>query len=153
MGRPEVTVVMPFAGDEAEAQAAEAALLALGTEPGDALILSDNTGTAARVEVLIVVRADGERSPARARNAGAALARTDWILFIDADCVAPPELLDAYFEAEIAPDVGALAGVSAIPVTRGSQRMREPPGRRPGCSAMPCRPFPHRRSFSTRLGP
>jgi GT2 family glycosyltransferase len=107
---------MPFAGDEAEALAAEATLLALGTEPGDALILSDNTGTAPRVEGLIVVRADGERSPARARNAGAALARTDWILFIDADCVAPPELLEAYFDADIAPDVGALAG-AVVPLS------------------------------------
>jgi hypothetical protein len=57
-----------------------------------------------------VIRATGERSPAHARNAGASRAHNDWILFLDADCLAPRELLDAYFAAPVADDVGALAG-------------------------------------------
>jgi hypothetical protein len=57
-----------------------------------------------------VTRADGERSPAHARNSGAALAGGEWILFLDADCVPAPTLLDDYFAAPVASDVGALAG-------------------------------------------
>ena len=46
MSRPEVSVVMPFAGDEPAAQAAVDALLALDLKAGDELILADNTGVA-----------------------------------------------------------------------------------------------------------
>ena len=58
-----------------------------------------------------VVRASGESSPAHARNAGAAHATRDWILFLDADCEPAPDLLDAYFSAPVDARVGALAGV------------------------------------------
>jgi GT2 family glycosyltransferase len=110
MSRPSVTVVMPFAGDAAGADAAVQALLELDCRPGDELILADNTGVAdARGDVRIV-RATAERSPAHARNAGAEHARGDWILFLDADCRAPSWLLDAYFAPDVAPEVGALAG-------------------------------------------
>ena len=67
-----------------------------------------------------MIAAAGERSPAHARNAGAAHARNDWILFLDADCLAPPDLLDAYFAPPVADDVGALAGEVA-------RRARRPP--------------------------
>ncbi|MGZ4203606.1 MAG: glycosyltransferase family 2 protein, partial [Thermoleophilaceae bacterium] len=40
----------------------------------------------------------------------AALARTDWVLFVDADCIAPRKLLDAFFDTDVPPDVGAIAG-------------------------------------------
>ena len=50
-----------------------ATLRAPGHRPGDELILADNSGTApARAGGVQVVRAAGERSPAHARNAGAA---------------------------------------------------------------------------------
>jgi Glycosyl transferase family group 2 len=57
-----------------------------------------------------VLHATDEHSPAYARNTGAERATRDWILFLDADCQAPPDLLDRYFDTEIAPGVGALAG-------------------------------------------
>jgi GT2 family glycosyltransferase len=118
--RPAVSVVMPFAGDAAAARAAVASLVALKTRPGDQLILADNSGTAPPADRVQHVRATGERSPAHARNAGAHHATTtDWILFLDADCIAPPDLLDAYFKLGLpAADVGAIAGEVA-PETPG----------------------------------
>ncbi len=108
--RPPVSVVMPFAGDERAAQAAVDALLALELRRGDELILSDNSGTATARGGVAVVRASGERSPAHARNVGAAQAHGEWILFLDADCRAPGELLDAFFATPVGDGVWALAG-------------------------------------------
>ena len=102
---------MPFAGDAAAATAALAALRSLRTETGDELILVDNAGAVAGGQDGIeVVPATGERSPAHARNVGATRARSDWIMFIDADCEPRPDLLDAYFTEPAAGDVGALVG-------------------------------------------
>jgi glycosyl transferase family 2 len=101
---------MPFAGDPPAAQAALASLLALSIEPGDELILADNSGTAPPADGVTVVAVPGERSPAHARNVGAESAGGDWILFLDADCRAPAGLLGAFFAEPVAGDVGALAG-------------------------------------------
>ncbi len=118
MSRPEVSVVMPFAGDEYAASAAVDTLLALDLRVGDELILADNSGLAAPRGGVAVIQALGERSPAHARNAGAARAHGEWILFLDADCRAPRWLLDAYFRAPVADDVGALAG-EVVPLPEG----------------------------------
>jgi GT2 family glycosyltransferase len=101
---------MPFAGDEQGARAAIENLRTLDTRPGDVLILADNSGVAPAAAGVEVVRARAERSPSHARNVGAKLAATEWILFIDADCRVTEDLLDAYFAGSIVSGVGALAG-------------------------------------------
>lgn len=116
MSRPGVSVVMPFAGTRAEAASALEALRGLEVAGGDELILVDNSGTApARGDGVAVIRAAGEQSPSHARNAGAEQARGDWILFLDADCTAPADLLDRFFADPIADDVGAVAG-AVVPI-------------------------------------
>ena len=142
MTRPPVSVVMPFAGSRAEADGALAALRALDTGPGDELILADNSGVAPADERVTVVPATGEQSPSHARNAGAARASRDLILFLDADCRAPGDLLELFFRIPVAEDVGALAGAvvptaglgSRPPAGRSLWRRQElpGPGRAPG---------------------
>jgi GT2 family glycosyltransferase len=116
MSRPPVSVVMPFAGSAAAARAALEVLQGLTAGPDDELILVDNRGTAppadadADAGAVQVLHATAEHSPAYARNTGAERATRDWILFLDADCQAPPDLLDRYFTTEIGSRVGALAG-------------------------------------------
>ncbi|MBV8429874.1 MAG: glycosyltransferase, partial [Solirubrobacterales bacterium] len=113
MSRPEISVVMPFAGTTAEAEEAVQALRCLELRPGDELILVDNTGGAAEAAAepgVAVISAPGEPSPAHARNVGATRAANQWILFLDADTQPPPGLLDAFWEDGIADDVGAAAG-------------------------------------------
>jgi GT2 family glycosyltransferase len=114
MSRPVVSVVMPFAGDGAAAAAAIETLLALDLRPGDELILADNSvlpvASTVATGAVKVIRAIAERSPAHARNAGAAIAHNDWILFLDSDCLVHHGLLDAYFALPVSDDVGALAG-------------------------------------------
>jgi hypothetical protein len=109
---------MPFAGGRAAAVGAIETLTALARGPGDELILADNSGTAPPAPGVHVVGAPGERSPAHARNVGAAHATRAWILFLDADCRAPDDLLDSYFARPIGQGVGALAG-EVVPAPDG----------------------------------
>ncbi len=120
MNRPEVSVVMPFGGPPEQVVLAVDSLRATDVRPGDELILADNSlgprtfstpqGPGAGAVPVKAVAVCGERSPARARNAGAAEASAEWILFLDADCRPLPGLLEAYFSLPVPEDVGALAG-------------------------------------------
>ena len=111
-----MSVVVPFRGHADEAELALRALAGLRARPADELILADNTASGVAVAAagadrpVRVVRAVGERSSYHARNVGAGASRNDWILFMDADCVPVPGLLDAYFAEDIADACGAIAG-------------------------------------------
>jgi mycofactocin glycosyltransferase len=114
--RPGVSVVVPFRGDVAAAHATLAALAGISLGPGDELIVADNSDDAVAVRAapraIRVVRAAGERSSYHARNVGAAAARVgnEWLLFIDADCIPEPDLLDAYFAEEVPPRCALVGG-------------------------------------------
>jgi mycofactocin glycosyltransferase len=118
--RPSVSVVVPFAGSSAEAEAVIAMLRSLRTAPGDELILSDNSGDAPSSPASVkVVRATKESSAAHARNVGAAYAHNDWLLFLDSDVQPPPDLIDLFFSQPIDEQVGAVTGdIAGIPDTR-----------------------------------
>ena len=112
--RPKVGVVVPFAGDRAAAERLCGALRCLDLQPGDEVVVADNTedGAAGWIagDGIEVVRAIRERSAYHARNEGAAAVKADWILFLDSDCRPEPNLLDAYLAHPIPHDCGALAG-------------------------------------------
>jgi GT2 family glycosyltransferase len=120
MSRPAVSVVVPFAGSAELARAVLAMLGELDTQPDDELIVADNSGTVDPYsEHATVVRATGEASAAHSRNVGAKVAKNDWILFLDADVIAPADLLDSFFADPIDERVGAITGdIAGIPDTR-----------------------------------
>jgi len=111
--RPAASVIVPFAGDRAQLAALGAALARLQLGPGDEILIADNTRTASApipVPDVTVLAAPGVRAPGFARNRAAALARGQWLVFLDADTVPIPGLLDAYLRPEPAPRTAVLAG-------------------------------------------
>jgi GT2 family glycosyltransferase len=112
--RPAVSVVVPFVGDRVAAERLASHLERLTLRPGDKLIVGDNTThgivPGALAPSVRVVRAAAERSSYHARNAGAAVALNEWILFLDADCRPVPELIDAYLRDPPSERCGAIAG-------------------------------------------
>jgi GT2 family glycosyltransferase len=113
--RPRVDVVVPFHGgwDELTRLRAQLAGLELGT--GDTVLVVDNTpahadpATALGTEVPVLHAAE-MATPGYARNRGAERGEAEWLLFIDADTVPPPDLLDRYFEPEPGLRTALLAG-------------------------------------------
>lgn len=111
--RPAVSVIVPFSGSGAAAQAALRSLLELELGPEDEILFVDNSEPAVVTEYdgpATVVRAGGERSSYYARNVGAERARNRWLLFMDADCTAVDGLLDRYFDPRPDDRTGILAG-------------------------------------------
>jgi len=90
-------VVVPFDGTDERLRELRGTLATLRTRPGDELIVSDN-------------RHDPVRTPAFARNRGAHGARGEWLVFVDADTIPDPGLLDAYFDPPPRSQTGILAG-------------------------------------------
>jgi glycosyltransferase involved in cell wall biosynthesis/GT2 family glycosyltransferase len=134
--RPAVSVIVPFAGGRAQAAALLVALGGLRLRDGDEVIVADNNPlpVVGDADSVRVVRASRQRSSYYARNCGAEEAGCEWLLFVDADCVPSPTLLDDYFEPAPQARTGAVAGaVTAIPGTTPAERWaasRQPLGRR-----------------------
>jgi mycofactocin glycosyltransferase len=112
VARPTVSVIVPFAGSGAELRSLVARLARLRLREGDEVLVADNSAQAAARSCgeVRIVAARRLRAPGFARNVAARQARGEWIVFIDADTVAAPDLLDAYFSPGPGEDVGVLAG-------------------------------------------
>ena len=121
MNRPEVSVVMPFAGDEAAARAPSRRCARWSRAPGDELILADNSRGCTRWATCADAGVDVVRPPPSARPRTPATpapprAGRDWILFLDADCEPPAGSARRVLRRAVADDVGALAG-EVVPAT------------------------------------
>ena len=110
--RPAVSVVMPFAGSADDAVRALAELERLELRPGDELILADNSADGAGTGSgrVAIVRAGRRASSYYARNTGAGSAANEWFLFVDSDCILPPDLIDVFFDPPPAERCGIVAG-------------------------------------------
>lgn len=111
-GHPPVSVVLPFHGTPAEAEAALDALARIDGAAHDEIIVVDNSGSGAVFERdgFRVLCAHAEHSSYYARNVGAEAATTGWLLFVDADCRPRSDILDRYFDTPVDDRMGALIG-------------------------------------------
>jgi GT2 family glycosyltransferase len=113
--RPQVSVVVPFFGDRAQAGLTFEALAHIQLREGDELMVVDNTeddvtAQAGASEAVVVISSPAKRSAYAARNLGIECARNDWVLLLDADCLPPASILEDFFSAPVAARCGAVAG-------------------------------------------
>jgi len=112
--RPPVTIVVPFSGRAAELAQVVTAFRSVVLTSLDAVAIVDNSPRALPLPVLPpkirIVRAGKEGSSYYARNVGAGEAQSEWILFVDADCIPAENLVDEYFLSALDEYVGAVAG-------------------------------------------
>lgn len=111
MTRPAVDVVVPFRGAVAELDRLRARLAGLELADDDTLTVVDNTpDRPAGGATEPVIAAPGLQTPGFARNRGADRGTAPWIVFLDADVIAPANLIEAYFQEAPGPATGMLAG-------------------------------------------
>jgi hypothetical protein len=121
MRRPSVDVVVPFRGAPRARVDLGARLSQIGRQPGDTIMIVDNTPGQERAEPrerildageggVSVLVGPGLRVPAAARNRGAARGEAEWILFLDDDVEPAADLLERYFETEPQQATALLAG-------------------------------------------
>jgi GT2 family glycosyltransferase len=106
-----VDVVVPFRGSPAELEELRARLARLELREGDSILVVDNTPGGGSSEGPVPVLGAADRAtPGYARNRGAQKGSADWLVFIDADVVPVPDLLDRYFEPPPEEHTAILAG-------------------------------------------
>lgn len=110
-----VDVIVPFSGSPAAFDELVERLRALALGPEDSLTIVDNTRSGVTrgrqtSSFLTVVTAPERQSSYYARNRGAHSRRGTWLLFLDADVEAVPDLIDRYLEATPASSTAVLCG-------------------------------------------
>ena len=109
--RPSADVVIPFGGRDLAPVLARAA--ALDVRPGDTVTVVDNRARTSRPAAppgVRLVEAIGFESSYWARNRGARDGSAPWIVFLDADVIAPAGHLDRLLDPAPADDVAVVAG-------------------------------------------
>jgi len=111
-GRPSVDVVLPFRGSQEQLERVAMRLRALVLQPGDTVTIADNRPGArdAAHDHVRVVGAGALQTSYHARNRAVAEGTAPWVVFLDADVLPPPDLLDRYFARVPGERVGVLAG-------------------------------------------
>jgi GT2 family glycosyltransferase len=110
--RPPVDVVVPFRGSADERRALLATMRGLELREGDTLTIVDN-GPEPPPELgrePSLIHAPERQTSYYARNRGAERGRAEWIVFLDADVLPQPGLLDGYFAPPPGERVGVLGG-------------------------------------------
>jgi glycosyltransferase involved in cell wall biosynthesis len=114
---------MPFYGGDDDFDEALRSLARLRTIAGDQILLVDNTAVAGRRDpagLVEVLTAPLEQSSYYARNVGAEHATSEWIVFIDSDCIPEADLLDHFFAEPVPGAVAILVGgVGSEPAQTG----------------------------------
>jgi mycofactocin glycosyltransferase len=108
-----VDVVVPFRGPPAQREELRERLAQLRLGPDDSLVVVDNTpgpGPLSDDGDVPVIHAAERETPGFARNRGVAGGSAEWLVFMDADTVPSPDLLDRYFEPAPLERTGLLAG-------------------------------------------
>jgi GT2 family glycosyltransferase len=110
--RPSVDVVVPFRGSDAERRDVVARMRTLALGEDDTLTVVDNGPLPPPClgDDPVVIHAPSPATSYHARNAGAQRGSADWILFLDADVVAPIDLLDRCFGEPLPERAGVVAG-------------------------------------------
>jgi len=110
--RPAVDVVVPFRGSAEQLDQLAERLGTLALRDGDSVTIADNrAGAQDDQRGPVKIFGAGERQTSyHARNRGADANQAPWLVFIDADVLAPRDLLDRYFAQPPADDTGVLAG-------------------------------------------
>lgn len=108
-------MVVPFRGTPAQLDELCQALAALALDPGDSLVVVDNTpgrdsASDTREAPVAVRSAATVTSPGFARNRGTEGGSAEWIVFFDADTVPAPDLLARYFDPPPRQRTALLAG-------------------------------------------
>ena len=112
--RPRVDVIVPFRGSSESLQDLRRRLARLSLRAGDSVLVVDNTpgrdALSASDDGVRVLHAAERATPAYARNRGAARGSAEWLVFLDADTVPRPDLLDRYFDPPPAERTALIGG-------------------------------------------